>query len=62
VVNEEEIRHLATVTRAKLSDAIVEMDAADAALVQQEGFDKVDVLAWCKWPFACDRTYREDSR
>jgi pimeloyl-ACP methyl ester carboxylesterase len=30
------------------TDATVEMDAADAALaVQQEGFDKVDVLAWC---------------
>jgi pimeloyl-ACP methyl ester carboxylesterase len=31
-----------------LTDATAEMDAADAALaVQQEGFDKVDVLAWC---------------
>ena len=30
------------------TNATVEMDAADAALaVQQEGFDKVDVLAWC---------------
>ncbi|HXC43859.1 MAG TPA: hypothetical protein VNY51_10115 [Candidatus Dormibacteraeota bacterium] len=30
------------------ADATPEMDAADAVLaVQQEGFDKVDVLAWC---------------
>lgn len=30
------------------TDATAEMDAADAAFaVQQEGFDKVDVLAWC---------------
>ncbi|HWZ46244.1 MAG TPA: hypothetical protein VNW97_22415 [Candidatus Saccharimonadales bacterium] len=30
------------------TDATVEMDAADAALaVRQEGFDRVDVLAWC---------------
>jgi pimeloyl-ACP methyl ester carboxylesterase len=30
------------------TDATVEMDAGDAALAaQQEGFDKVDVLAWC---------------
>jgi pimeloyl-ACP methyl ester carboxylesterase len=30
------------------TDATAEMDAADAALaVQQEGLDKVDVLAWC---------------
>jgi hypothetical protein len=30
------------------TEATAEMDAADAALaVQQEGFDKVDVLAWC---------------
>jgi pimeloyl-ACP methyl ester carboxylesterase len=30
------------------TDTTVEMDAADAALaVRQEGFDKVDVLAWC---------------
>ena len=30
------------------TDTTVEMDAADAALaVRQEGFDQVDVLAWC---------------
>lgn len=30
------------------TDATAEMDAADAALAaQQEGFDKIDVLAWC---------------
>ena len=30
------------------TDTTAEMDAADAALaVRQEGFDKVDVLAWC---------------
>ncbi len=30
------------------TDTTAEMDAADAALaVQQEGFDRVDVLAWC---------------
>lgn len=30
------------------ADTTAEMDAADAALaVQQEGFDRVDVLAWC---------------
>jgi len=39
------------------TDATAEMDAAYAALaVRQEGFDKVDVLAWCNGHLAANRS------